>query len=770
MSDMQERILAFLAKDGYKLSRSRELAADLGVPDDDYRVFRNTLRELKDEGRVVRRKGGKWSLSFDEVAARAPLEVAGGNGRGAARRKAAPAPDRASVQQERHGVTLLGVVEVKRGGFGFFVSEDATQEDLFIPENDLNGAMNGDRVTVEIVRGGSRRGALESARVVEIVERAVHRIVCRVLRGGATVLCDPEDPRIQAYFNATLAEGVSAFPDDKVLVEITEYPMGGGDGEGVIIDRLGPAGEPTTEIAAILGQFDVPTEFPEDVLAEVREMAMTISADERARRHDLTDMLCVTIDPVDARDFDDAISVSKTEHGYRLGVHIADVSHFVRTGTALDREARNRSTSIYLPGRVIPMLPPELSNDLCSLRPNEERFALSVFMDVSEDGEVSHPECSRSIIKSRRRLTYEQAYALLSDDATAEGFDDKDVLSTVRMIRTMAGLLRTRRMREGSIELCMPEYKVMVDEHGEAVGMIRVEYDVTHQMVEDCMLAANVAMAQYAAKRHLPVLYRVHDEPESESIETLAEFLDACGYRLSLPMTRKGLNKILEAVREKPEEYSVNLAVLTSMKQAQYVPQVNQHFALGFQKYTHFTSPIRRYPDLWLHQQLKACMPENDCRLPEQSSARGGEGASVELVALGMHASARERQAMKVEGDVVNFRRLELLRKCDKTVHHARITGIRSFGVFVSINDFFVEAMLSRDELAAHGIATESFLPNAEERFQRGKKPSRRTEGRKARGGFHLGEEVLVEVKKIDMATRSCEIGFIGRAGEYHAQ
>ena len=731
--NFESDILSYLSRPGMKPPRSRELARKLGVSDDQYPAFRQVLRTLEESGRIARGGGGKWTK-----------------------------PEATEGQ-------LAGVIEVKRGGFGFFVCDAANEEDLFIPEEGLNGAMNGDRVLVEPARGGRGKGALSAAKVVRVLERAIKRIVCRVITCGREILCDPDDPRIASYFSATLPDGMKVFPDDKVLVEITAYPERGGDGRGTIMDRLGPAGEPETEIAAILAQFDTPVDFPEDVLEQVRGLSMVITAAERAQRLDFTDDLCVTIDPVDARDFDDAISITRSENGWRLGVHIADVSHFVTPGSPLDREARNRSTSIYLPGRVIPMLPPELSNDLCSLRPNEERFAMSVFMDVSPEGEVSNPECFRSIIRSRRRMTYEEVFALFTNAEKAAAFDDPDVLSALRMMRSCAGVLRRRRFEHGSVELDLPEYKVLVDDLGKAVGMMRVEHDESHQLVEDCMLAANVALAQYASKRQLPILYRVHDEPDRDRIESLAEFLDACGYHLALPMTRQGLNRILEKARGTPEEHAVNLVVLTSMQQAVYSPQCEPHFALGFGKYTHFTSPIRRYPDLFLHQQLKACIPDGESRLPART-AIPESGSPVEIVSLGLHTSARERQAMKIEGDVVNFRRLELLGKSDRKIHKARITGIRSFGVFVTLEEFFVEAMLTRDELASHGIATEAFLPNAEERLRRGRKPKGRRERRKTEGGFHLGEDIMVTVRRIDMAGRTCELEYVGRAGEYRAR
>ncbi|MBN1258057.1 MAG: VacB/RNase II family 3'-5' exoribonuclease [Planctomycetes bacterium] len=734
MSIDEAAILKYFSQPKYRPNKTKPLAKELAIPQKEYADFRGLLQEMERAGTIARLKGGRWAL-----------------------------PGEAGL--------IIGALEVKRGGFGFLRPDDPRREDIFIPENEIGDAINGDRVAVRIERRMGGRGHRQFGCVVRIIQRSVTRLVgCVETRGKGQVFI-PEDKRIPSIFELISDSEAEFYPGDKVLLEIVEWPEDS-YGAGRVIERLGPAGEPDTETAAILANFNAPGPFPEEVMAQIHAGFKGVTDEDRRERLDFTAEICFTIDPDDARDFDDAISVERTRDGYTLGVHIADVSHYVLPDTPLDQEAHNRSTSIYLPGRVIPMLPPELSNDLCSLRPNEERFAMSVFMELDKEAQVKSSFCTRTIIRSRRRLTYREVYIALEEEAEAKKFNDQEVLSRLRTLRTLARKMHDHRLQAGSVELNLAEYKVLVDKAGKAQGMIKVEHDFSHNMVEECMLAANVEMAKFAARHGLGILFRVHEPPEEEDLKEMAAFLQAYGYNLRLPFSSHNLNSALQSARGKPEEHPINLAVLKSMRQAVYAPENLGHFALAFESYSHFTSPIRRYPDLHLHRSLKELFPEGEYRLPEEAKVTSkSRGSKPELHLLGLHTSERERRAMKIEEEVKELRRLELINQCDQKIHRAVITGIRPFGVFVELEEFFVESLLPTEELARHGRAPVELLPNGrpitapkKEKGKgkgkgKGRKPVR---SQQAGEGFHLGEEILVSIKEINLSDRTLSVEYIG--------
>ena len=704
-----EQVLTELGRDGYVPRRTKELSRDLNIPKGDYRAFRNHLKELAAEGAILRRKGGRWALP-------------------------------------EAGKRVLGRIHIIRSGSGYLLPEDAKLDDLFIPEHCLGSALHGDRVAVAVDKPAGR-GLRHYARVVEVLERGSPRIVALITEEGKARPEDPKNP-----FDYDLESGGKDAPaGQKVLLEITTWPGEGGEPSGRVLEVLGPAGEPDTETAAILANYDAPGPFSEEVKAEVRNLARSPGEKELARRLDVSGTTTLTIDPKDARDFDDALSYETREDGtIVVGVHIADVSYFVKPGSRLDEEARERSTSIYLPGRVIPMLPEELSTDLCSLRPDEVHLTKTVLLRYAADGKRLGYHIHRSYIRSAKRFTYEEAYALLTEPEAAEAFEDKEILATLTGLHALAQVLREERLRNGSIELNMPEFRIAMDADGHAKDIVEVTHDSSHQLVEEFMLAANVALAEWSEKNGLPVLYRTHASPSEESVAELAEFLTAAGYPFKPPFDRRRLNHTLEKVRGKPEEHAVNLAVLKSFMQAVYAPDPSiGHFALNFPDYMHFTSPIRRYPDLHLHQMLDAAFSETADKLPKKlRKLPARKGKAMEK--LGVHTSGRERRAMKIEEAVKDFRRLELLSRREQRIFRAVVTGVRRFGIFVEIEEYFVEGMIPRWMLEKKGFSTREDRPG-DKRRSRARKP-----------GFHLGQEVEVRINKIDLPARICEMEFLG--------
>lgn len=701
-NEIQKLILDFMSKDNYEPCRTKEMARKLGISKDQQADFRRAIRDLKHKRKVHRIRGSRWGM----------------------------------VAREK---CITGKISITRSGCGFLLPDDPAREDIYIGENNLGAALNGDRVEV-IVDSPKGSGYRSFGTVVGIVERASPRFVAIITPDLKAQADDPKNPF--TYDIEDAPDGLKR--DIKVIMETTNFPGEGQDPSGKVIEILGPAGAADTETAAILEGFKAPGEFPEEVKEEVRNIAASHPMEDRTGRLDMTDLITVTIDPETARDFDDALSIEEKEDGSLIvGVHIADVAHFVKSESKLDDEACDRSTSIYLPGRVIPMLPEELSNDLCSLRPQEERFVKTVFIEYSPDGERKGFHIHRGVIKSRRRMTYPEVKNLLSDEKLAEEFEDKELLKRLELLNSLAHTLRERRMNKGSIELNMPEYVILLTEEGDVEGMELVEHDFSHRLVEDFMLAANICVAEWCHENGMPVLHRVHDAPDEEATEELADFLNASGYIFKKPFKRERLQDVIDKAFEKPEQHAINLAILKSFKQAVYAPDSDiGHFALNFPHYMHFTSPIRRFPDLFLHQTLDRAFSKTGDKLPKKLHKALSPVCSLEK--LGEHCSGMERRAMKIEEAVKDFRRLELLNKTEEKEFSAVVTGVRKFGVFVEIENYFVEGMLPRWMVEKLGYTTREKIPG-------------RNTGLASKG-FHLGQKVIVGIKKIDLSARVCEM------------
>ncbi len=705
----KKMILDYTAHSDYQPCRTKEMARYLGVAKSDLEIFRAALRSLKQERLVVRLRGSRW----------------GGR------------------EQEK---IISGIIKITRSGNGFLIPDDPSIDDLYIGEDYLGTALDGDKVEVSI-DAPKGQGFRHFGRVVAVIERAMPRFVAIIEKDMTARPEDPKNPFTYVIEDAP----ANLKPETKVILDTTRFPGESEQPAGKIVEILGPAGEPDTETAAILASYKAPGPFPQEVKDEVRHLAASNPMKERKGRLDLTKLITVTIDPDTARDFDDALSIEVNERGnFVVGVHIADVSHFVSVGTELNEEARDRSTSIYLPGRVIPMLPEELSNDLCSLRPDEDRFSKTVFIEYSPEGKRLAYHIHRSTIHSRRRMTYNEVKVLLSDESKAEDFEDQELLLRLRHLNTLAQILRKQRMDNGSLELNMQEYYIIIDEEGNASGMALSEHDFSHELVEEFMLAANCCVAEWAHENGLPVLHRVHDAPDEESTMELADFLNASGYVFKPPFKRERLQQVIDKAHNKPEEHSINLAILKSFKQAVYAPNSDLgHFALNFPHYLHFTSPIRRYPDLQLHQMLDSVFSESGDKLPKKLKKASKPGGK-KLENLGLHCSGLERRAMKIEEAVKDFRRLELLQKSDEREFMAVVTGIRKFGVFVEIENYFVEGMLPRWMIEKKGYSTREVTPNA-----------KKSKHGKNAPGFHLGQEVRVRITQINLSARTCEMELV---------
>lgn len=760
--DEYERGLKELfASPTYKPMRSRDMAYLLGVPRKEFSDFRGVLEELREDGLVERGRDAKW---------------------------------RVPGQGEK---IVVGTLDIAMAGHAFVLPDAPDEPDVFIPPDGLMNAFDGDTVKARVSESERRGERRLSGVVVEVVARARNRLVAVMLKSGRAEVQDPRnryefdivfspdaparsasqaaksqrrrrnaekagEAAKKASIRMTVQSGAELPPAGmKTLIEVLSWPGDADGAKAMIVEVLGPSGDPDTETAAILAENDAPGRFDDELLRDARRLDRALSPEERARRLDLTDEICCTIDPTDARDFDDALGIRENPDGtLTVDVHIADVAHYVTPGSSLDLEARDRSTSIYLPERVIPMLPEEISNDICSLRPYEERPAKTVRLQFTPEGERLNYSIHRSVIKSRRRFAYHEVRELIEHKALAEAFEDRELLACVELLHKLAMRLRKNRLADGAIELNLAEHRVVIDEEGRAVAMERVEHDFSHQLVEEFMLAANRAVAEWAAANGLPALHRLHPPPKEERVEELAEYLTASGYAFKPPFQRKKLMSVIAKAAGKPEEHAINLMILKSFQQATYGPDPDVgHFALNFPKYLHFTSPIRRYPDLHLHQMLDKALAtgaEKANKLPKR--LRRLVHADDNLETLGFHCSSRERRAMRIEEEVKDFRRLELLSRAADKEFEAVVTGVKKFGIFVEITGYFVESLIPKIALAKKGYSTREELPPP---AAGSKKPAKR-KALAGEPGFHIGQLLRVRLRRIDLSARQCELDFIG--------
>ncbi len=532
---------------------------------------------------------------------------------------------------------------------------------------------------------------------------------------------------------------------------MVRFPSPVHDGEGVIVEVLGAQGKPGVDTLSIIREFGLPEEFAQDALDDARHEADRFD-ESIGDRLDLTGQTIITIDPVDARDYDDAISLEKFDDGHwRLGVHIADVSHFVRPRTALDREAHNRATSVYLPDRVLPMLPELISNGLASLQPDRVRYTKTAFIDYSPEGVRTHTEFHSAAIKSVKRLTYEQVDEWLNVSGTlrvppANGTRSvPDTLNLTAPVHALLGrmhelamLLRRRRIRHGSLVLTMPEVKIDLDKEGRVAGAHVVEDTESHQMIEEFMLAANESVAELFREQGIPFLRRVHDSPSPHKLKALTEFVRELGVPVVGLQDRFELQKLLKTVVGRPEQHAVNYAVLRSMQRAVYSPKEEGHYALASDCYCHFTSPIRRYPDLHIHRLLDDYIRKQKSRLHKS-----------DLVVLGQHCSDREQRAEAAERDLTRVKLLTYLSDHVGMEMDALVTGVENFGLFVAGVELPAEGMIRTESLA--------------DDFYTFDRATHSLTGRRFGNRYRLGDRLRVVVTRVDPIRRELDFRLLGR-------
>jgi ribonuclease R len=657
MANHIDSVLRLVSEPDYKPMTLKGMSRRFHVSADDYAEFRALVKSLIKEG--------KLELARDKT-----------------------------LRKPNHSGAIIGLFRRTSKGFGFVRPHTSTAraDQIYIAPEASGDASSGDEVVVKITKRPKQAGMNLEGRVVQVVARASSLFVGTYFEDGAAgfVKIDGTTFTEPIYVGDPGARG--ALPEDKVAVEIVRYPTPYQQGEGVITELLGKRGAPGVDTLTIIRAFNIPDTFDEAALDEAREQARLFSETETeiGGRRDLREVFTVTIDPATARDFDDAISLSRDEKGYwSLGVHIADVSHFVCPGSELDRAARQRGTSVYLLDRVIPMLPEIISNSLASLQAQRLRFVISALLEFNPEGVLTSRWFARSAIQVDHRFTYEEAMEVMSDPERDHPGVAPPVARMLSEMLELAMILRRRRFARGALELSLPEVQIELGPGGHVAGASVATYDQSHQVIEEFMLAANEAVASYLTEHHAQFLRRVHPDPEPHKLDQFAEFVRSLRLSLDLPQSRFELQRILKETTGTAEEYAVHYGLLRSLKQAAYTPEHEGHYALASGDYCHFTSPIRRYPDLVAHRQLAALLEGKKPR-----------GSIDELFVLGEHCTRTERRAETAERELIKVKLLTYLEGHIGKECHTIIVGVEEFGLFCRLVELPVEGLIHVTSLA----------------------------------------------------------------------
>ena len=694
----KDRIVRFISRRDYFPVRLSGLSKSLGILQEEHSEFKAAFNALRREGRVL---VGAKGLVF--------------------------------------GPAMSGMVtgrfEANQRGFGFVIgTEDDGQSDLFITPGDTGGAMTGDMVSAKVVKKGHRAGQMRySGKVVEVLKRGNSRLVGTLKKYDSGLVVEVDG---RGFFEPISVgnEGVKgAKLNDKVVVDIIAYPTDNHLARGAIVNVLGRAGRYDTEIQAIITQYQLPEEFDESCLAQAKEIAAGFKASTAGNRDDITGEVVITIDPDDSKDFDDAISLKRdSDNNWALGVHIADVSEFVTMDSPLDAEAKERGNSVYLPGKVIPMLPEILSNGICSLQPEQKRFVKSVYITYDEDGNVLGRSFANSVICSTARLTYMEADKILHGKAA--GFSG-EVVGLLKDMETLAKMIEKRRRANGMLHLDLPEIELVFDKAGRVVDAEPADDSYPHTIIEMFMVEANEAVGALLDRFDVPFMRRTHPEPDEMSLKNLGKFVKLCGMKLPRRLDRAAIQDLLAAVKGTSYSYAINMHILRSLERAEYSPKHIGHFALASKQYCHFTSPIRRYADLLIHRLL-------GCYLEHRLNKIGLEEVlpDGELTEIGNHITFTEQQGDWAEKELNTVLILQMLSSRVGDELNCVVSGLTNFGVFVQCTKFGIEGLV---ELGDLGMDEWKFSNHAQAIV-----------GLHSGKSVHLGQEMKVKITSVNVAGR----------------
>jgi ribonuclease R len=677
----------------------REILRRLGLQDEQRRKAREYLRDLADEGKVVRIRGNRYGL-----------------------------PSKMNL--------IVGRVKAHPDGYGFVIPEAEGEEDIFISPRNLKEAMHGDHVVarIESIQKKGKEGS-----VIRILERKTHKVVGKFMRAKNYSYVIPEDERILQEVLIPEGETKRARPDQIVVAEITQYPTERARPVGRITYILGYPDDPEIEPQIILHKYDLPHRFSSAAVKEAQNLPLKPSHHEHEDRVDLRGIPTFTIDGENARDFDDAVSIEREEEGgVKLYVSISDVSHYAKEGTSLDEEAYLRGTSVYFPDRAVPMFPPELSNEICCLHPKVDRLTLTVELRYDANGETRGVQFYPSVIQSDERLTYTWVKKMLVDGDSELRRRFRHLLPSLELMVDLCQELRRRRMERGTMDFDLPEPEVILNLRGETEEIIRAERNLAHQIIEEFMIAANEAVARFMEEKGGPFIYRIHEAPKKEAVDEFRRFISHLGYKMRKDTDRspKEFQRVLSEVKGRPEERVINEILLRSMKWARYSAENLGHFGLASDAYTHFTSPIRRYPDLIVHRLLKSVLSKKKVKLPEGILANKAD-----------HLSERERVAMEAEREILGRYRVRFMRDKIGEEFAGIISGVTAFGFFVELRDIFVEGLVRMTSLH------DDYYQYHEKRYS--------LVGERTHKTFRIGDKVKVRVERVDLERRHIDFGLI---------
>lgn len=705
-----DRLLTFMKDEAYKPLTVQELEVAFGIEDAaDFKNFVKALVMMEDEGLVVRTRSNRYGL-----------------------------PEKMNL--------LKGKVTGHAKGFAFVVPEDKTLDDVFIPPTELNNAMHGDTVLVRLNPHSS--GARKEGTVVRIIEHGLTEVVGTYSESRHFGFVIPDNKKLAQDIFIPKGASLGAVEGHKVVVRLTTYPEGRLNPEGEVIQILGHKNDPGVDILSVIHNHNLPQDFPEPVLQQAIDTPDEISEEDIKGRRDLRDQVIVTIDGADAKDLDDAVTVTKLPNGnYKLGVHIADVSHYVKEGSPIDLEARNRGTSIYLVDRVIPMIPHRLSNGICSLNPKVNRLTLSCEMEINEKGEVVEHEIFESVIKTTERMTYSDVNKILHDKDEEVRNRYQELVPMFELMGELAQILRTKRMQRGAIDFDFKEAKVIVDDEGHPLDVVLRERSIAERLIEEFMLIANETVAEHFHWMNVPFIYRIHEDPNPDKLRRFLEFITNFGYVVKgtgNSIHPRALQEIIEAVQGKPEEVVVSTVMLRSMKQAKYDPESLGHFGLSTEFYTHFTSPIRRYPDLIVHRLIRTYLIEK--KLDAETRQKWNEL----LPDIAEHSSNMERRAVEAERETDEMKKAEYMEDKIGMEFDGIVSSVTNFGIFVELPN------------TIEGLVHVSYLTDDYYRYD---EQHYAMIGERTGNVFRIGDEITVRVVSVNKDERSVDFEIVGMKG-----
>ena len=690
-------MLALLNDPTYVPMKLKELAMLLNLSRDQRDELREVMESLEQDGKVFLTKRGKYKIPSAEF--------------------------------------LTGTFSGTAKGFGF-VTVEGRPDDIYIPYDKVKDAMHGDRV--QIVAEPARGGRRAEGTVVKVLERANQTLVGYYQKSKNFGFVIPDNQKIGEDVFIPQGKDMGAVTGHKVIVKLTDYGGERKKPEGEIVEIIGHVNDPGTDILSIVRAYGIPDEYPQEVMEQIEHIPDEVQEAEKVGRKDIRDWQTVTIDGEDAKDLDDAITISREDFGYRLGVHIADVSHYVREGSPLDREALKRGTSVYLVDRVVPMLPHKLSNGICSLNQGVDRLALSCIMDIDPHGKVLSHEVAETLIRVDRRMTYTAVNAIITDRDPAVMAEYDGFVEMFDCMKELADILRDKRSQRGSIDFDFPETKILLDEKGHPTEIKPYERNSATKIIEDFMLMANETIAEDYYWQEIPFLYRTHDNPDPEKMKRLGIFINNFGYSLHLQngeVHPKEIQKLLTKIEGTEEEALISRLTLRSMKQAKYMPICGGHFGLAARYYTHFTSPIRRYPDLQIHRIIKENLHGN------LTGKRISHYDSI-LTEVSIQCSQTERRADEAEREVVKMKKCEYMSKRVGQIYEGVISGVTNWGFYVELPNT-VEGLVRVSDLYG-----DYYLFSEEKMELRGERSGRI---------YRLGQKVKVTVSGTDKLTRTVD-------------